>query len=296
MPCSRNNMITTQPIQPELRDRITKIRAACGHESASHSFPSVFLWQRDLGLSVCLREEMFAIHSAFWGENTWFFPCGAEKEVLAFVGELAEREQPVNFLYLREEDKALLERHFPGRFRILAAEDKSEYLYDREAYVRMPGQKYEDIRWSINHLKKSHELRTERLTAANLDTASRMLARWAPRSESEDFSADHETSVLMLENYEALGMSGVIVYMDGEAAALASGFPLSESSYDIAFSKTPERERGLQFYVRRELISTLPGQYTTINGEEDLGIPGLRDSKLLENPIGRIEMFSAFEK
>ena len=52
----------------------------------------------------------------------------------------------------------------------------------------------------------------------------------------------------------------------------------------------------MQFYVRRELIAVLPEQYTVINGEEDLGIPGLRRSKLLENPIGRIEMFSAYEE
>jgi hypothetical protein len=160
----------------------------------------------------------------------------------------------------------------------------------------MPGRKYEDIRWSINHLKKQHDLRTEALAAENLEAAGQMLARWEPRSESEYFSADHKTSVLMLENYSVLDMSGVIVYVDGEAAAMASGFPLSGSSYDIAFSKAPERERGLQFYVRRELISSLPEQYRIINGEEDLGIPGLRQSKLLENPIGRIEMFSAYEE
>ena len=265
-------MITTQSIQPGLRERITQIRTACGHESASHSFPSVFLWQKDLGLSVCLREEMYAIRSTYWGDHTWFFPCGEEKAVLAFLDELL------------------------GRFRILPAEDASEYLYDREEYLRMPGRKYEDIRWSINHLKKQHDLRTEALAAENLEAAGQMLARWEPRSESEYFSADHKTSVLMLENYSVLDMSGVIVYVDGEAAAMASGFPLSGSSYDIAFSKAPERERGLQFYVRRELISSLPEQYRIINGEEDLGIPGLRQSKLLENPIGRIEMFSAYEE
>ena len=289
-------MITTQSIQPGLRERITQIRTACGHESASHSFPSVFLWQKDLGLSVCLREEMYAIRSTYWGDHTWFFPCGEEKAVLAFLDELLREEHPVHFLYLREQDKELLNGHWPGRFRILPAEDASEYLYDREEYLRMPGRKYEDIRWSINHLKKQHDLRTEALAAENLEAAGRMLARWEPRSESEYFSADHKTSVLMLENYSVLDMSGVIVYVDGEAAAMASGFPLSGSSYDIAFSKALERERGLQFYVRRELISSLPEQYRIINGEEDLGIPGLRQSKLLENPIGRIEMFSAYEE
>jgi len=89
-------MITTQSIQPGLRERITQIRTACGHESASHSFQSVFLWQKDLGLSVCLREKMYAVRSTYWGDHTWFFPCGEEKAVLAFLDELLREEHPVH--------------------------------------------------------------------------------------------------------------------------------------------------------------------------------------------------------
>ena len=290
-------MIQTQPVTPDLCDRIGAIRRACGHQSASHSFPSLFLWQKDLGLTVCLRENLYAVHSAYWEDDTWFFPCGGREAAAAFLEELLLREgPPVRLLYLREEDAAFLEERFPGRFHVSHADDASEYLYDRQEYVAMPGKKYEDIRWSINHLKKHHSLRTEPLTASAVPDARRMLEGWKARSDSGFFSPDHETAGLMLDHFELLGMTGVIVYMDGEPAALASGFPIGDRSYDIAFSKAPERVRGLQFHVRRELIAALPEQYTVINGEEDLGIPGLRQSKLLENPTGRIEMFSAYEK
>ena len=83
----------------------------------------------------------------------------------------------------------------------------------------------------------------------------------------------------MLDNMTALEMSGVVVYMDGRAASVAMGFPLSERSFDFAFSKAPERETGLLHYARRALVSALPDRYTIINGEEDLGIPGLRRAK-----------------
>jgi hypothetical protein len=238
---------------------------------------------------------MFAVRCAYREENAWFFPCGEREAVIAFLGELLSGTSGVCLLYLREEDVSLLKEHFPGRFRIEPANDASEYLYDRTEYAEMPGKKYKNIRNDINHLIKQHDIRTEPLTAGNLETARKMLAGWAPRSESEYFSRDHETARLMLDYFDRLGMTGVIVCADGEAVAVASGFPLSENAYDIAFSKSLELEKGLQYYIRRALVSFLPGQYTVLNGEEDLGLPGLRIMKTLENPIGRIEMYSAYE-
>lgn len=278
----------------KMREPVQAIRQSCGNESAAQSFHSLFLWQRDMKLSICLREKVFAVRCEYWEQNSWFFPCGEKEAVDGMIRELLESEPRVSFLYLREEDAVLLRQRFPGRFRIETVPDASEYLYDRAAYVTMPGKEYEDTRWSINHLRKRHDLRTEVLSTENLPTAREMLARWHSVSKSTYFAEDMATADLMLSNFPELGMDGVIVLMDGEPMALAAGFPVSGHSYDIAFSKALVRERGLQFYVRRELISRLPGQYTVINGEEDLGIPDLRQSKLQERPVGRIEMFRAY--
>ena len=291
---SKERLLQTEKITVELREPMEAIRRACGHETASHAFASLFLWQQDMDLSVCLREKAYAVRCGHWDDSSWFFPCGEREAVLELVEDILRSVPRVRFLYVRQEDADLLQERFPDSFRLEPAEHASEYLYDRREYVTLPGSKNQHIRWSLNHLKRRCQLRTELLTDVNLHMARDMLARWEPCSDSEYFSTDHTTAKLMLSNREALGMTGVIVYVDGEAAALAAGFPLSDRVYDVAFSKALERERGLQFYVRRALIDLLPEQYELINGEEDLGIPGLRQSKMQENPIGRIEMFCAY--
>ena len=128
----------------------------------------------------------------------------------------------------------------------------------------------------------------------NINTVSALLAAWKPHSAGENYSPDHATATLMLDNFEALEMRGIAVHLDGHIAAIAAGFPLSDHSFDIAFSKASDRETGLLHYARRELVKTLPDHYTVINGEEDLGIPGLRRAKQLERPMGQIEMFEAY--
>ena len=247
-----------------------------------------------MGLSVCMRERAFAVRCERRGDAAWFFPCGEEKEVLSFVKDILKCSPNALFLYLRREDAALLERHFPGRFRIVRADDSSEYLFDRKEYAALPGEKNRSIRWSINHLKRHHDLRTVLLGPDNLNDARAVLSAWEPRHACDGYAFDRATAALLFDHYAQLDMTGIIVYMDGGPKAVAIGFPLSESSFDIAFSKAPVRETGILHYARRMLVKELPERFTVINGEEDLGIPGLRKAKQLEHPIGMIEMFEAY--
>lgn len=291
--CNRN-LLETQALSVELRDRMQAIRQACGHESASHAFSSLFLWQKDMELRVCLREDAFAVRCGHWGDGVWFFPCGARESVLRLIREILEQTPHARLLYLRREDAALLDRYFPGRFRVEAAEDASEYLYDRTEYVTLPGKKNENIRWSINRLSSRHALRVEPLCAQKLDAAREVLCAWKPRTFSESYSPDKNTVELLLGSFDVLELTGVVVYLDERPAAVAMGFPLSARSFDIAFSKAPERETGLLHFARRALVRSLPERFTVINGEEDLGIPGLRQAKRLEHPMGQIEMMEAY--
>ena len=289
-----SDLDSVRPITLSLRAPIQSLRRACGHESASHAFPSLFLWQRDMGLSVCLREKAFAVSCRYRGEGVWFFPCGDAEAVLAFVRDLLDRFPRACFLYLRREDVTLLQAHFAGRFRFEPAEDASEYLYDRTAYVTLPGGKNRKIRESIHHLKSHHELRAQTLHPGLMNEVFALLEAWKPRTASGNYSPDRTTADLLMKNYAALDLRGTLVWMDGVPAAVAMGFPLSDRSFDIAFSKAPVREPGLLHYSRRVLADTLPDRFTVINGEEDLGIPGLRQAKRLEHPMGQIEMWEAY--
>ena len=49
-------------------------------------------------------------------------------------------------------------------------------------------------------------------------------------------------------------------------------------------------------YTRQALARLLPERYTILNGEDDLGIPGIRKVKRLMRPIGQIQMCEARKK
>ena len=289
-------MIETETIALPVKPLIDGIRAASGHPSESHSFASLFLWQQDMGLSVRLEKEAFLVRCTSRGENCWYFPCGDREQAESWIRELLLEEEPLRLVYLREEDAAFLSERFPDSFEIVPADSDSEYLYDRQAYLRMEGEGYRRIRRGVKKLLAENEVREEPWTADNTADMETVLQMWHARHPGEDGLMDLGTSRLLLEHGRELDFQGVIVYLDGAPAAMCAGFPLNETSFDIAFSKSGVRVTGLQDYTRQALARLLPERYTILNGEDDLGIPGIRKVKRLMRPIGQIQMCEARKK
>ena len=128
-------MIETQSIELSQRTAIDHIREVCGHPSESHSFASLFLWQRDMGLTIGLAEDAYIVRCASRSPNCWYFPCGDRRQVTDWIQELLARPEPLELIYLLEEDARFLEARFPGEFRIEPSDGDSEYLYDRSTYL-----------------------------------------------------------------------------------------------------------------------------------------------------------------
>ncbi|MBO4926114.1 MAG: DUF2156 domain-containing protein [Clostridia bacterium] len=289
-------MITTEKITLAQKPQIDAIRAAYGHPSESHSFASLFLWQRDMGLTIHLEEDAYIVRCTSRPGNCWYFPCGNRERGAGWIEELLREEEPLDLIYARDGDIAFLEERFPGVFEFAPADGDSEYLYDRQAYLTMAGEGYRRIRKGVKRLCAEHELRVEPWTAENNSDMEKVLRRWHARFPGEDGLMDWGTSQLMMEHRRTLDLTGVIVYLDGEPASISAGFPLTETSFDIAFSKSTERISGLQDYTRQALARILPEHYAILNGEDDLGIPGIRLVKQLMRPIGQIRMNEARKK
>ena len=66
--------IRTMPLTLSMKDTIEGIRYENGHITASHAFASLFMWQKEMGLSVYLEENLFAVKCRMQG----FSPVAAE--------------------------------------------------------------------------------------------------------------------------------------------------------------------------------------------------------------------------
>ncbi|MBR4961695.1 MAG: DUF2156 domain-containing protein [Clostridia bacterium] len=278
-------------------DPVEQIRSRYSHHSSSHSFVSLFLWQREMELQLYLTSDMFAVKCGRRGENCWFFPCGKEEAVVGFLRQqMAAGTEPLMLCYMRREDVELLEREFPRCFTVKAAPEDDEYLYDREAQILLQGKDFRHHRNSLNRLQQKYEPETYEITVGNLDAAAVVLEHVRESRTETDGYCSVSAEQMILEYWDKLGMNGVIVYINGNPAAITAGYRISEQIYDICLCHQVLKDPNIAVYARHQLFMRLPQTVRLINAEEDLGLEGLRCLKQGMRPIGLIEMFEGVSR
>lgn len=277
------------------RTTIEQIRRKAGHVLSSHAFTSLFLWQEQMGLRLCPLEDAYSVRCVKPGDASFFFPCGEQNSVRMFVESLYSGER---LRYLREEDAAYLEREFPGAFSLSRRRDEDEYLYSIPEHLALRGRAFANMRTQVHKVERDFSARTEGICSSNVADALRIIREWTHgehRFAGYDLRDDEvdKTAVSLLD---ALGLEGIITYLDGEPMAVVAGFPLTKDTFDIVVAKCSENLQGLSYYSKRELMKRVGNRYSLINLEEDLGLPGLRKMKLGLHPCGFNPIWEAVRK
>ena len=89
-----------------------------------------------------------------------------------------------------------------------------------------------------------------------------------------------------LQNFEALGMKGAILYVEGKPVGMTMASRIIPSVWDIHFEKVIDEyaNNGGYAVINKMFAETLTGA-RLINREEDVNIEGLRKAKLSYYPL-----------
>lgn len=277
----------------EISDKsvINRLYNDFGHCDSAHAFQSIFIWKDDMRLSFYLGENLYSAHIGDEDDRIWFFPVGDEESKRSFIGRLIE-EGKTAFYYLTEDDVSFLTENFPERFEITGAPDDSEYLFDREAMEFLRGSVFAKKRNQVKRFLKEHEVVTKPVVFDDKSVIKNIITAW-DRARHPGGVTDHKATLNMLENMEVLGLEGVLLYLDGAPFAVIAGYAISEDTVDCCLQKAKENMQGLSFYLRQQFAASFPPDIRTFNWEEDLGLPGLRRSKEIMHPVGKIDMYKA---
>ena len=274
-----------RPVQLEDRSAVEAIRARAGHQISAHAFTSLFLWQKVMGLSICLREDAFFVRFEQRGENAWFYPCGSEEEQVRFL-RWGLKTPDFSLHYIRQEDVEFVQEHFPGKFRFEEARGDSEYICDRQAQVEMPGGAYRNLRAKVRKARERHNWQIQRISTENLEAAKKVVHDWEKLREK---TGDGDAALIGLEKFEELGLQGIMMGTEVGPQAIAYGAVIAPDVFDFHVEKT--LMPSIVNYVKWELYQRLPDQIRWINLEEDLNLPGLKNNKLQAVPAAIVPLW-----
>jgi hypothetical protein len=122
-----------------------------------------------------------------------------------------------------------------------------------------------------------------------LSDALSIIHKWASEKGIPQDHADIGPFVEGLQYAEKLHIEGWLFYADSQPVGCLFGQPLSKDIYLYHFSKALSQYRGLARYMRQRTAEDIPQQFSYLNWEQDLGIPGLRQFKRSYRPIQMLQ-------
>lgn len=267
----------------------------CGQRGCEYNFSNLYLWGRQRAAFV---GDSLVFFSQFNQRSVYLFPVcrGSVKETIdAIIHDAHTRGIPCRLTSLTHDDCDLLESLYPDRFRFHHDRNGFDYLYNIEDLAALKGKKFQKKRNHLNKFRQLHpDYRLEPITDENTPLVQELLDRWYKTRLAADPSADFYMEQIAiskaLRHRKELDMEGLVL-MDGEEIlAMTLGSHLAENTFDVQFEKAIDESAYVAMCsgFADHLMKAYP-HLQFLNREDDLGIEGLRKSKLAYNPVALIE-------
>ena len=290
-------MIDFKPLEISQKQAYSALLAMGGKEGCEYSFVNLYLWGRQQAAMV---GNDLVVFSQYNRKSVYLFPVGPDdkkKAIDAIIRDAGKRGIPCRLSGLNQDDYALLERLYPGRFSIHFDRDSFDYVYNIDDLSDLGGRKYQKKRNHLNRFRAEHpDYRLEPITEENLPLVRTLTARWYASRLAENPMGDYELEQAALErafgHFRELELEGLLLWDGEDLLAMAMGSFLKEDTFDIHFEKALDRTDGTYAAINQGFAAYLREKYPSLrylNREDDLGIEGLRKAKMSYNPDHMVE-------
>lgn len=172
--------------------------------------------------------------------------------------------------------------------------DNFDYLHVKEEMATLPGKLYHKKKNRVNYFTVRHRYEVEVLGRGHIPAALDLLEEWR-RVRMEMSSASIEGEVAgareALGLFEELGLSGLVVKVDGVVKGFALGERLNRETAVCHFEKGDLFLDGLYQLLDREFSRLLFTDCKYLNREQDLGELSLRQAKLSYHPVEMVAKY-----
>ncbi len=222
-----------------------------------------------------------------------------------------EDSQVVQLSTLRSTSNRLQGKNSQLSTNIEPVRDQYDYIYRRTDLATLHGRHLDAKRNHIHRFRAEHpDFEYRSLTPEFFDECRRLTEIWqeenaaikreqsqvylssAEREQdrtefkggSDTINAEKQVMETIFSNWEALGMIGGSIIVDGRMVAFTYGSAVTTDTFDVCVEKADRRVEGAFAIINQQFAEHLPEQYIYLNREEDMGIPGLRQAKLSYHP------------
>ena len=263
------------------------------HRICDYAPGTVKMWHRAYDMEYAIREDNLYLSAAFAEDasRSYLYPLGPKEEVA--LRRLREHIEELGRGRLSvipsERTDQVLECFQKGNFAqggLHADRDWADYVYDKKDFENPAGRKHHRQKNLINRfVRENPEFGCEAIDEKNAPEVVRYFQRYALENSATSSIDGPEFAAVcrVLRAWDIYGMCGVILRTAGEIC----GFTIGEVYKDTVFvhvEKADKKRDGAFQVLSRDFQRSIDGALF-VNREEDMGLEGLRRSKLSYGPI-----------
>ena len=288
-----NNMQKFHSITLADREWVNEKLKESDNASCEYSFANNFIYKKVYDVQVGMLFGCGVIRCRDRkgrGKYHYSFPFGNgdKKAAVEKMKEMCANDGYELCMYpVLENDRKNLIEWFKGEFEIDADRGDFDYVYTVEKLANLKGKKLHGKRNHIARFMDDDDWRYEPMSAANIEDCRKMSKEWElMRADKWNDSMEQEINVLdnALDNFDALGFVGGVLYKADEIVAFTIGERLNSDTLVVHFEKAYPDLQGAYPMINQQFILHEGAGYTYVNREEDMGDTGLRQAKLSYHP------------
>ncbi len=294
-------MLDFQKLDFEKRQQYDAFLMHCGERGCEYSFVNLYLWGRQ---RAAFFDGFLTLFSQFHRLSVYPFPIGKGdlKKVLdALIHDAGARGLRFCLTSMTAQDCATLEELYPGQFRFHPDREGCDYIYDINCLADLAGRKYQRKRNHANRFWQQHpDCKILQIEPSLRPKLEEMIEKWFANrltdDDQDDFHMERVALRRAFDHWDDLGLEGIALVEGDQVIAMTMGSALNETTFDIHFEKALEEFDGAYAAINRAFAAQLRENHPSLrylNREDDLGIEGLRKSKLSYYPDHLVVKFWA---
>lgn len=183
-------------------------------------------------------------------------------------------------------------------FTVEKSDTTADYVYAGDDLRTLVGKRYSAKRNHISQFKRNYpDYAFVAINEENKHECLRIFDEWCGHNNCEcenPENCEHYACIQMFENWTTLGVSGVLLSVNGHFEAFTVGERLNNETVVIRFEKGNSDIHGIYAILNQGYLQSEWPDVLFVNREEDMGIEGLAKAKQSYYPIKMISKITLF--
>ena len=277
------------------REAMQAVTLPSGRRNCNYTFANLVGWQFWYYTEVCVLENTVVLRYTFDGQRAYMV-CTSEALSLELIEALLDDSNGDLTLIGLEDSQVeqLSTLNSKLSTNVEPLRDQYDYIYRRTDLATLHGRHLDAKRNHIHRFRAEHpDFEYRPLTTESFDECRRLTEIWQEEKSQNDNENENRNETINAElrvmdtifsNWDALGMIGGSIFVDGRMVAFTYGSAVTIDTFDVCVEKADRHVEGAFAIINQQFAEHLPEQYVYLNREEDMGIPGLRQAKLSYHP------------